>query len=126
MSKHQNEELAALHIAIQKCTLEYLELVLQYQNIDVNLPLTRTTKINDENQLIEKLTPLYVAIEVGDCDKIKLLLNKEGVDIDAINTIELKGSVNDHHELTAMHKAMLINNAEIIMLLQDYKLKNKK
>lgn len=131
LSKHKDgdstfEELTALQIAIKKSSIEYLELILQYQNVDVNLHMTRTTIINEENKLIEKLTPLFVAVEVGDCDKIKLLLDKDDIDIDAVSSIELSGVLHEYHEMTALNKAMLTNNAEIIKILSDYKIKNKK
>ena len=62
---------------------------------------TLSTIINEENKLVENLTPLFVAVEVGDCEKIKLLISKNDIDIDSINTIELFGDVKDRHEIIA-------------------------
>ena len=63
---------------------------------------TLSTIINEEYKLVENLTPLFVAVEVGDCEKIKILISKN--DIDSINTIELFGDVKDRHEIIAYIK----------------------
>lgn len=86
-----------LHETVKQCDLDKLRSIITDRNIDINA-------LNEENQ-----TALHCAIETGNIDIVRLLLNS-GAD----------PNLQDDLNFSPLHKACIRNNTEIVKLLLDY------
>ena len=89
-----------------------IKLLLGNENIDVNFQYEHI-KYNPHHELISKKTALCFAIERDDINIVKLLLSTNKIDVNALN-------IEKHTSMTALHKAVLSNNKEIIQILLNY------
>lgn len=134
------EKMSELHLAILKENIQIIKLLLSNRKIDVNLRyeiinkdyrLKNHWKGENDNETVEKKTPLQIAIEKNNIKIINLLLAKKMINVNMtsycstshcnFNDEEYK-TLDDNdkeEEFSALHFAVSKGFMEIVKLLLD-------
>ena len=131
----------ALTSAIEQESFEIVKLLLKNKNINVNIPMMTKKNVYyyksydpfhfnpfKEDGLkffydnIEEKSPLVIAIEKGNVDAVKQLIEHEELDVNFINkTFNMRDDTVEWEKTTALNIAVDKENIEIVKLLLECK-----